>query len=41
MTIRSFLGAIFLWLTLGIAAQSFAQSEPKALIDALGTADFK
>ena len=41
MTIRSFLGAIFLWLTLGIAAQSFAQSEPKALIDQLGTADFK
>lgn len=41
MTIRSFLGAIFLWLTLGIAAQSFAQSDPKALIDQLGTADFK
>ncbi|MCP2155816.1 urea ABC transporter permease subunit UrtB [Agrobacterium tumefaciens] len=41
MTIRSFLGAIFLWLTLGIAAQSLAQSDPKALIDQLGTADFK
>ncbi|MBO0125914.1 urea ABC transporter permease subunit UrtB [Agrobacterium sp. OT33] len=41
MTIRSFLGAIFLWLTMGIAAHSFAQSDPKALIDALGTADFK
>ena len=41
MTIRSFLGAIFLWLTMGIAAQSLAQSDPKALIDQLGTADFK
>lgn len=41
MTIRSFLGAIFLWLTTGIAAQSLAQSDPKALIDQLGTADFK
>lgn len=41
MTIRSFLGAVFFFLTLGIAAQSMAQSDPKALIDALGTADFK
>ncbi|WP_421359313.1 urea ABC transporter permease subunit UrtB [Agrobacterium rosae] len=42
MTIRFLLRAMFLWLTLGIAAPSFAQqSDPKALIDVLGTADFK
>ncbi|MCZ7864378.1 urea ABC transporter permease subunit UrtB [Agrobacterium salinitolerans] len=41
MTIRSFLGAIFLWFTMGIAAHAVAQSDPKALIDQLGTADFK
>jgi urea transport system permease protein len=41
MTIRSFLGAIFLWFTMGIAAHAVAQSDPKALIDQFGTADFK
>ncbi|MES5098927.1 urea ABC transporter permease subunit UrtB [Agrobacterium sp. BA1120] len=42
MTIRFLLRAIFLWLTLGIAAPTYAQqSDPKPLIDALGTADFK
>ena len=39
MTIRFLLRAFCLWLAL--ASSSFAQSDPKALIDALGTADFK